>query len=191
MVVVWYSVTSTVGNKESSIYHCHLLGLIAHCDGVHLLQGERIYLIHTSQGSIARHHHGSYIGAHIGKPFVKGEIATVGNIYLAYLLTVGSTRHLHLVGAVDHEPQTLSIDFDVVAHIAQLLHLRGITLGEDVPVIGHGTVLRREVEIIHRGFVASHVPFTQYIESSYAALIGGGSGRLLSITHHHQLIFAA
>ena len=118
VVVIRHVITATVGDIEFATIDSHLLGLIAHNDGIDLLQCQRIDFIHHATRRVAAHSHRTHIGADVGIATIERHIAAVGNVYLAYLDSIRSTTYLDLVRAVDDQPQARTVNLDIVANIA-------------------------------------------------------------------------
>ena len=101
---------------------------------------------------------------------MESHIATIGHVYLSYLHGITRSQHLHFVRTVDDQPQPRPVYLRIVAYIAQFLHLTRIALCIDVTQVV--SRLAREVQIVQRTFVRTHITLVQHIHAEHIRWFG-------------------
>ena len=118
---------------------------------------------------------------------MEGQRTTVGNVDFTNALAVGCRGHLHLVRHIDNHPQPTAIDGNVVSYIAQFLDGIRVALRIDIPVIDRRRL--REIQIIERTLVRTHVSFAKQIESQNVLSFHlGGIRQLFLLAVNHLII---
>lgn len=86
--------------------------------------------------------------------------AAVWDFYLADAPCRFRVHHFNLVAAVYHGIQARTVDFEVIAHVAEFFGHVGIGFAVDVARIYAGRI----VETVERRLVGTHVPLVEEIE---------------------------
>ena len=164
-VIVRYAVSARICDIESIAHHGHLLGLVADHTLAHDREGCGVDFDDFTRSRIGIDLHGTRIRTDVGVALVEGDVAAVCDRNGTDMLGCREVHHLDQIRAVDHRIQTLAIDLQVVAHVAQLLDNVWIALRKDVARI----LARLVIEVVQRGLVASHISLVQQEESLHVA----------------------
>ena len=197
-VVVRHHVSAGVSYVQFAVSHSQLVRLVAYQTGAVNLQGgcvEPCHVTYLRMTRVQRHRTG--VRGDVCILAVEGYVPAVGYIHLPDTFARSRVEYLHLVRAVDHGVQTIAVNLQIIAHIAQLLRHVGVRLGVDVPAVGGGGV----VVVVERRFVAAHIPLVEQVEAydyrlPYACRVGRwnndeGIAYVLLFHRYDRLVVAA